>query len=107
MLGSEYQIGTPFGNDNTANQVASSWTCSNKDFCKELKPDEKTCNAVKEIQDDCPVSCKKCNPCKDNKICGIFNNFKVLCKYESKVRTMCPKSCEACQHQDGTLGIHV
>ena len=98
---------SPFSDGNTGKQVAASRTCSNKKFCEEMKPDEKTCNSVKNIGEDCPVSCKRCNPCEDNKICGTLNNMGVLCKYVSKVRTMCPKSCEACQHQNGTIGIQV
>ena len=96
---------SPFSDGNTGKQVVASRNCSNKQFCEEMKPDEKTCNSVKRIEEDCPVSCKRCNPCEDNKICGTLNNMGVLCKYVSKVRTMCPKSCEACQHQNGTIGI--
>ena len=96
-----------FSDSTIAKQLVASRTCSNKQFCEEMKPDEKTCNSVKNIGEDCPVSCKRCIPCEDNKICGTLNNMGVLCKYVSKVRTMCPKSCEACQHQNGTIGIHV
>ena len=96
-----------FSDSTIAKQVVASRTCLNKQFCEEMKPDEKTCNSVKNIGEDCPVSCKRCNPCEDDKICGTLNNMGVLCKYVSKVRTMCPKSCEACQHQNGTIGINV
>ena len=96
-----------FSDSTIAKQLVASRTCSNKQFCEEMKPDEKTCNSVKNIGEDCPVSCKRCNPCEDNEICKTLNNIKVLCKYVSMVKTMCPKSCEACQHQDGTIGIHV
>ena len=98
---------TSFSDSPTAKQVVASRTCSNKKFCEEMKPDEKKCNAAKKIQEDCPVSCKKCNPCEDSEICTTLNNIKALCKYESKVRSICPKSCETCQYQDITLGIHV
>ena len=101
------QPNASFSHSTTAKQVVASTTCSNKQFCEEMKPDEKTCNSVKKIEEDCPVSCKRCNPCEDNKICKTLNNMKALCKYVSKVRAMCPKSCEACQHQDGTLGIYI
>ena len=87
--------------------MVASKTCSNEKFCEEMKLDEKMCNAAKQIQEDCPVSCKKCNPCEDSEICTTLNNIKALCKYESKVRSICPKSCETCQYQDITLGIHV
>ena len=72
-----------------------------------MKPDEEKCNAAKKIQEDCPVSCKKCNPCEDDKICKTLNNMEALCKYEPEVRVICPKSCEICQYQDINLGIHV
>ena len=98
---------SPFSDGNTGKQVVASRNCSNKKFCEEMKPDEKKCNAAKKIQEDCPVSCKKCNPCEDSEICTTLNNIKALCKYESKVRSICPKSCETCQYQDITLGIHV
>lgn len=101
------QPSTLFSDSTTTKQVVASRTCSNKQFCEEMNPDEKTCNSVKTIEEDCPVSCKRCTPCEDNRICTTLNNIKALCKYVSKVRTMCPKSCEACQHQDETLGIHV
>ena len=101
------QPSTLFSDSTTARQVVASRTCSNKQFCEKMKPDEKTCNSVKNIEEDCPVSCKRCTPCEDEKICKTLNNLKALCKYVSKVRTMCPKSCEACQQQDETLGIHV
>ena len=104
---SSTQPRTSFSDSTIAKQLVASRTCSNKQFCEEMKPDEKTCNSVKRIEEDCPVSCKRCNPCEDNKICGTLKNMGVLCKYVSKVRTMCPKSCEACQHQNGTIGIHV
>ena len=101
------QQSTSFSDSPTAKQVVASRTCSDKQFCEEMKPDEKTCNSVKKIEEDCPVSCKRCKPCEDIKICETLNNIKVLCKYVPKVRTMCPKSCEACQHQNGAIGIHV
>ena len=98
---------TSFSDSPTTKQGVTSRTCLNKQFCEEMKPDEKTCNSVKKIEEDCPVSCKRCNPCEDNRICENLNNIEVLCKYVSKVRKMCPKSCESCQHQNGTIGIHV
>ena len=104
---SSTQPRTSFSDSKIAKQLVASRTCSNKQFCEEMKPDEKICNSVKTIEEDCPVSCKRCNPCEDNEICKTLNNIKVLCKYVSKVKTMCPKSCEACQHQNGTIGIHV
>ena len=101
------QPSASFSHSTTAKQVVASRTCSNKQYCEEMKPDEKTCNSVKKIEEDCPASCKRCIPCKDNKVCKTLNNMKVLCKYVSKVRKMCPKSCESCQHQNGTIGIRV
>ena len=74
----------------------SNSSCTDREYCDDLILDEKTCHGFKRLRDECPVSCHKCTPCKDDDKCNLYRDIKKICKYVAESRRLCPKTCGTC-----------
>ena len=73
------------------------------EYCDDLMLDENRCTGFKRLQQDCPASCHKCTPCKDNEKCKLYGDMKKLCQYLPEARTLCPKSCGTCFYKSNKI----
>ena len=78
--------------------------CADKPYCSTLQLDSKICDAVSQVQNDCPKSCQKCNLCKDDSICPLISNVKMVCKSRPILQELCPRTCKNCHVQPKVIG---